>query len=347
MSIRHAVFHEHASECTKYHSLYCYFFLHKTRAEISYIFGKSPLTISNWIQRYETEGCIERHQHDTELMFSKEMKEWLLKEYSTNPLMYLDEARQKFIQNWGVSISVSSVWRILFSGGFSRKVVERRAIEVKASDIVRFTNEINSLDWTPDNLLFLDEVSFDNRGMIRKRGYSIKGTKVLIRGEFVRKTRVSLLCFINVDGLVESYMTDGTFNRLKFFDCLRQLVKSGVVQQYPGRNSIWIMDGARIHCHENIVYYLRSCGIVPIFLPAYCPMFNPIEVIFGLLKARMQRDYEECRITNSKIPMFVASELVHFRDYNCRGIYGKCGYSSAKRFNPGAGYVSENDFEYT
>jgi hypothetical protein len=36
-------------------------------------------------------------------------------------------------------------------------VVERRAIEVKASDIVRFTNEINSLDWTPDNLLFLDE----------------------------------------------------------------------------------------------------------------------------------------------------------------------------------------------
>ena len=188
-------------------------------------------------------------------------------------------------------------------------------------------------------------MSFDNREMIRKGGYSFRGTKVLFRGEFVRKPRVSLLCFINVEGLVESYMTDGTFNRSKFFECIRELVKSGVVQQYPGRNSIWILDGARIHCHENIVHYLRLCGIVPIFLPAYCPMYNPIEVVFGLLKARMQRDYDECRITNSNLPLFIASELVHFRDCNCRKIFGKCGYSEAKRFNPGTGHITD-DFEY-
>ena len=124
MSIRHAVFHEHASECTKYHALYCYFFLHKTRAEISYIFGKSPSTISNWIQRYETEDVLQRHQHDREVIFSKEMKEWLLQQYSNDPLMYLDKAKQKFMQHWGVSISISSVWRILFSGGFTRKAVQ-------------------------------------------------------------------------------------------------------------------------------------------------------------------------------------------------------------------------------
>ena len=70
-------------------------------------------------------------------------------------------------------------------------------------------------------------------------------------------------------------MTEGTFNRLKFFNYLKELIESGAIQKYPGRNSIWIMDGARIHCHENIVYYLRLCGIIPLFLPAYCPFYNP------------------------------------------------------------------------
>ena len=100
-------------------------------------------------------------------------------------------------------------------------------------------------------------MSFDNRGMIRKRGHSIKGTKVLIRGEFVRKPRVSLLCFINTNGIFETFMTEGTFNRLKFFEHIRQLI---------------------------------------------------------------------------------TSELIKFRDYNCREIYRKYGYLSVNRFNPGVAF---------
>ena len=271
------------------------------------------------------------------------MRQWLLNEYINDPLMYLDEARNKFVQHWGTSISISLVWRILVDGGFTRKVIERRAIEVKDSDIVRFAYELNSLTWSPDNLLFLDEVSFDNRGMLRKRGYSVKGSKVLIRGEFIRKPRVSLLCFINANGLVESFMTEGTFNRLKFFGYIKELVNSGMIQQYPGKNLVWILDGAKIHCHANIIYYLRLCGIVPLFLPAYCPFFNPIEVVFGLMKARMQRDFTECEISRSNISLFVATEIIKFHNYNCTDIYKKCGYLSPKRFHPGVAYSSKRD----
>lgn len=82
----------------------------------------------------------------------------------------------------------------------------------------------------PENLVFLDEVSFDNRGMLRMRGYSIRGKRVLVRDEFVRKSRVSV-CFINAYGLVDSYMTEGG------------------IEAYLGRN---FLDGAEIHCHERI-----------------------------------------------------------------------------------------------
>ncbi|ETN01239.1 hypothetical protein PPTG_17639 [Phytophthora nicotianae INRA-310] len=51
-------------------------------------------------------------------------------------------------------------------------------MHIKEHDVFRFAEELSSIDWSHHNLVFLDEVSFDNRGMIRRRGYSIKGRKL-------------------------------------------------------------------------------------------------------------------------------------------------------------------------
>jgi hypothetical protein len=84
----------------------------------------------------------------------------------------------------------------------------------------------------------------------------------------------------------------GTFNRTNFFACCRDFAtKDGRVHQYPGPYSVWIMDGASTHCDPNIVNYLRSVGIKVIFLPAYCPFYNPIEIFFGWVKRRFQKMY--------------------------------------------------------
>jgi hypothetical protein len=105
-------------------------------------------------------------------------------------------------------------------------------------------------------------------------------------------------------------MTEGTFNRLNFLDCLRELIKSGNVQQYPGKNSTF---------------------------------YNPIEILFGLMKSRMQRDFAECKVSVAGLPLFVSNELIKFRGYDCREIFRKCGYGSAMCFNPGLNYTSTED----
>ncbi|KAF1786990.1 hypothetical protein GQ600_16294 [Phytophthora cactorum] len=56
---------------------------------------------------------------------------------------------------------------------------------IKESGIFRFAEELRN----HHNLVFLDEVSSDNREMIRKSGYSLKGKTVAIRGDFQRKPR--------------------------------------------------------------------------------------------------------------------------------------------------------------
>ena len=74
----------------------------------------------------------------------------------------------------------------------------------------------------------MDEVSFDNHRMIQKRGNSINGSKILIPEIFVRKPRVSMSCFINADGLVETFMSEGIFNRLKFFKYIRHFYENSI-----------------------------------------------------------------------------------------------------------------------
>ena len=97
------------------------------------------------------------------------------------------------------------------------KCIERRAIQIREDEITRFVRELLSIPWDLSNLVFLDEVSFDNREMLRKKGYGVVGKKVIFRGDFCRKPRVSFLCFLGVGGMNDSFWTDGTFNRLKFF----------------------------------------------------------------------------------------------------------------------------------
>ena len=92
-------------------------------------------------------------------------------------------------------------------------MLERRAIQIKLKDVIRFAEELNSINWCKKHLLFLDEVSFDNRGMLRNRGYALKGRRLIFRGEFIRKPRISYLAFICESGLVDYFEVGGTLHK--------------------------------------------------------------------------------------------------------------------------------------
>ncbi|KAG6975656.1 hypothetical protein JG688_00002151 [Phytophthora aleatoria] len=54
-------------------------------------------------------------------------------------------------------------------------------MHVKERDVFRSVEELSRVNWSHQNLVILDEVSFDNRGMIRKRGCAMRGEKVAVR----------------------------------------------------------------------------------------------------------------------------------------------------------------------
>ena len=129
-----------------------------------------------------------------------------------------------------------------------------------------------------------------------------------------------------------AHSTDSNFSRVS-----RNLLKAGKCSPYPGKRSVWILDGASIHCDKNITYYLRSIGIFPLFLPAYCPFFNPIEIVFGNVKMNLTRHYKE-NSSLSDISIFIAGTMQKFMKRSMRRIFIKCGYMNYSQFDPGAAF---------
>ncbi|EEY61435.1 uncharacterized protein PITG_01736 [Phytophthora infestans T30-4] len=134
--------------------------------------------------------------------------------------------------------------------------------------------------------------------MIRKRGYAIRGKMAAIRGEFERKPR-------------------GTCDRVEFTKCCQDFVHcpSGPVRQYPGRNSVWILDGATIHRHPEGVHYLRS-----------------VDFLFGYVKRSFQRHYLES--SGRDLKPFVVQTFHRFRRYNLSKVFQHCGWNIQGYFDP-------------
>lgn len=330
---------KHASDEVKCYALYGFFYLGLKKGQLAKMYRKDITTITNWIDRYEETGTVCRKATvRAPTKFDKEKITWLLELYHKNPILYLDEAKEKFQSKFGVSISASYICKILHDNNMSWKTLEVRAMQIKSSEIERFFYELEAVDWEYSNLVFLDEVSMDNRGILRRKGYGIVGEKLIYRGEYIRRPRISFLCFLGQTGILDTYKTDGTFTRLKFFECCKEFALGGSCQTYPGRCSVWILDGARIHCHPSIIRYLRSVGIIPIFLPPYTPFFNPIEVIFGVVKSHLKR---RCGGDSSNMEMKVNEEFTKMKNFPCTKIFKSCGYVFSGKFDPSVAYKQD------
>lgn len=315
-------------------------------SELAKIYGKERRTVASWIEKFKESGVFRRKEREIVYKkFGREKRNWLIDLYKKNPVMFLDEARDAFCKRFRMTISASYVSVILHEAGLCWKTLEKRATQIRMDDVYRYFTELNTIPWLNHNLVFLDEVSIDSRSAWRKRGYGMKGEKVVVRGVFQRSSRVSMLCFLGINGILESYMTDGTFSRKTFFEFARDFaLKTGTpVRQYPGQYSVWILDGAIIHCDRNLVDYFRTLGIIVIFLPAYSPQLNPIEIVFGLIKRKIQRNHPQGSSTEKNMQLEIFEAVNEFSNKSMQRLFRKCGYKNGK-FNPGKGFGDKKNF---
>ena len=109
--------------------------------------------------------------------------------------------------------------------------------------------------------------------VLPKEGYSIRGTKCVVRAPTNTWQQQSLLLGVSSDGTHHHVVTDGAFNKVKFQEFMSTL-------RCP-RGTVIIMDNIGFHRDVSV---LERRGFIPLFTPPYSPQFNPVECIFSKTK---------------------------------------------------------------
>jgi len=154
--------------------------------------------------------------------------------------------------------------------------------------------------------MYIDESGANERSLDRKYGWSEKGVPARVISSAKRTKKWSILPVYTYHGFVAWEVIHGSYNSELFVDFLRLKVLP-LTTPYPGRNSVLIMDNARIHHHAEVSALCREAGIILAYLPPYSPDLNPIEEAFAELKAWFKKNYK-------------LAEIVPFKDFLALGL---------------------------
>ncbi|QRV88413.1 Tc1-mariner class transposase [Ceratobasidium sp. AG-Ba] len=206
-----------------------------------------------------------------------------------NPCIYLDELQTLIRHESGQSVSIPTLSRTLSKHGYSYKRISKAAAERNRLLRAGFTNLAGTIIQRPDQPIFLDETSKDNKTIQRPRGWSARGADCDVSTTFVRGTRLTLLAGLNVDGIVGCEVYDGSVTGDRFLQFLRDFIMP-ITNPYPGPNSVIVLDNCRIHHIEPVRYLVEvECLCKLLYLPPYSPDLNPIEEAFSSIKAYLRR----------------------------------------------------------
>lgn len=172
--------------------------------------------------------------------------------------------------------------------------------------------------------LFADETRKDPKSLYRRHGRGIRGSRVPVYQELVRGTSYSTLGVLNINGVVDYCITNAKGVKADMFV---EMVTLHIVPhccEYPGPNSIVVMDNAEVHRDPRVRLLIEATGARLFYLPAYANNLNPIEEAFAKLKAWLIANRE---LSWSEPKFAIACAFQSIRPVDCAGYFRHAGYN--------------------
>ena len=189
-----------------------------------------------------------------------------------------------------LKISKSTIIALLQENKISHKRFKTHIV-CKSIDIINkereiFAKNLNKIQFM--NNIYIDESSFD-RDELKRYGYSKKSHEIkkILKHKKI-KERYTLLCAVSQNGVIETEILQGSVNADIYLNFIKKINSNPL-----NMNKTIVQDNARIH-HACIVKdFCKENNIKMEYNPAYTPEFNPIELIFGQIKALYREEEYE------------------------------------------------------
>lgn len=171
----------------------------------------------------------------------------------------------------------------------------------------------------PRRLVFIDE-TWAKTNMTRARGWCRRGQAYLAKVPHGHWKTLTFLAGLRHDGIVAPYVLDGPVNGAIFTAWIEQTLAPTLA---PG--DVVILDNLASHKGVAVRKAVRAAGAHLLFLPAYSPDLNPIEMMFAKLKTLLRKaDERSVEATWQRI----GSLLDHFKPTECAAYIRHAGYAS-------------------
>ena len=171
----------------------------------------------------------------------------------------------------------------------------------------------------PKKLVFIDETGANTK-MTRRYGRAPRGERLvdaIPHGHWKTTTFVGAL---RADGLTAPMVIDGAMNGDLFVAYTQQVL---VPTLRPG--DIVLMDNLSSHKRVAAVRAIEGAGCSVVYLPPYSPDYNPIELAFAKIKARLRA--AELR-TIDKVERFFGTVHEAFTPGECGNYIRHAGYTA-------------------
>ena len=207
------------------------------------------------------------------------------------PSLQLSEIVDRVEEISGTRVSTSTLCRLLATYGFTRKKVQRVALQRRVD--LRGSYMASVYTFSIEMFVFIDETGSKLKDMLRAYGYALCGSRAVRHQLEVRGQNITTLAAISTEGLLAIDITSSKVNAEIFLDFLRGSLIPELCP-FDGYNprSIIIMDNCSIHRVQEVTDLLNSVGVLSFFLPPYSPDYNPIELAFSYIKHYL-REHED------------------------------------------------------
>jgi transposase len=168
------------------------------------------------------------------------------------------------------------------------------------------------------NYFFIDETGFQVV-MHPFYGYSQANTTAITTSPMIRYRNFTVMACLSETSLFYYQILEVPGNRVNFYDFLNNLCNYCDSLEYT--NCIFVMDNAKFHHCQEIKDLATSRNFELMFLPAYTPIFNPIENLFSQWKNLVRR--RNCRNEDELFNVIHNFESIVTED-DCKNYVSHC-----------------------
>ena len=322
----------HKSEDYKLSAVEYFLITDTTQEDVCKIFKCSVRSLLRWVDRYNTDGEIHRHNREPiAYKVKKEHVKFILEELKNNKTITLEEILTKLKTKYkDVDLSLMHVHRIIKNNNITLKITRIRHEPVKRfgkdidinKRIKEFYEEVKK--YKLEDIICIDETSIKSLQK-RQHCYSEMGKRCVIKttSQEVFKKYTGIFA-ITSKGVIEWDLYEkGGINTDRLVEFLEKNITSKL------KNKLIILDNASSHRNERIKELIGKNNHILYAVP-YQHFTNSIENYFSMLKSRLQKT-EGLKYTDIKTN--IANVLRNIPKQNYENIF-KGAYERPEKYVP-------------